>query len=102
MTKTVTCYQEYSTDLTFESQKINPHIKKKMKLKLSSHYTHPHTHTHVHTHKHLKKKSQIIKLLSKLQIGKTNKKPKISSFQANKGHLQNTTKHTYNCLAEND
>ena len=87
MTKTVTCYLEYSTDLTFESQKINPHIKKKMKLKLSSH-----THTHTHTHKHLKKKSQIIKLLSKLQIGKTNKKPKISSFQANKGHLQNTTK----------
>ena len=44
MTKTVTCYLEYSTDLTFESQKINPHIKKKMKLKLSSH-THTHTHT---------------------------------------------------------
>lgn len=58
-----------------------------MKAKLSSHPRPPHTHTHLE-----KKKSRLIKLLSKLQIGKTNRKTKTSSFQANKRHLQNTIK----------
>ena len=50
-------------------------------------------HKLTHTYANIwKKKSQLIKLLSKLQIGKTNKKPKTSSFQANKRHLQNTIK----------